>query len=205
MALHVPYDGVRNGICLRPNRAGRVPGVYSMSTWSDVLAGGHWLPARDADPRVVALYRRHYSADLTKDHRRGIGGPSARIILLTERVDALWVWRLMLPPEERISDRVKPDRRRENRGNAPNTYFGDQYGVMCTVFRNEGPTLSSSLVLEAEEIAWGKWPDKRLFTYVWDSRVKSKNPGYCFKVAGWRKCGTTTDGRLTILEKYPKG
>jgi hypothetical protein len=30
--------------------------------------------------------------------------------------------------------------------------------VNCAVFRNEGPVLSSDLILEAEELAWGRWP-----------------------------------------------
>lgn len=26
-----------------------------------------------------------------------------------------------------------------------------------------------------------------MLTYVWDAKVASRNPGYCFKAAGWRK------------------
>ncbi len=76
-------------------------------------------------------------------------------------------------------------------------------GVMCSVFRNEGPVISSDLILEAEQLAWSRWPEQRLFTYIWDDRVQSVNPGYCFKIAGWRTCGRNKDGRLTILEKLP--
>jgi hypothetical protein len=53
-------------------------------------------------------------------------------------------------------------------------------------------------------LAWQRWPGKRLFTYVWDAKVKSANPGYCFKKAGWQHCGRNADGRLTILEKLPE-
>lgn len=61
-----------------------------------------------------------------------------------------------------------------------------QEGVCCTLFRNEGPTLSSDLIREACALAWRRWPAERLFTYVDASQVASPNPGYCFKAAGWR-------------------
>ena len=40
-------------------------------------------------------------------------------------------------------------------------------------------------------------------TYVWDKKVKSQNPGYCFKRAGWRVSGRSADGRKTLLTKQP--
>ena len=111
-------------------------------------------------------------------------------------------------PEERISNLIRPDQRRVKRGlevgENTSVYFGSETGVMCSVFRNEGPILSSTLVEEAMGLAWDKWPGKRLFTYVWDERVASTNPGYCFKKAGWKTCGRNKDGRMTILEVYPK-
>jgi hypothetical protein len=75
---------------------------------------------------------------------------------------------------------------------------------MCSIFRNEGPLRSSDLILEAEQLAWRRWPGQRLFTYVWPAKVKSVNPGYCFKMAGWQQCGRNKDGRLIILEKLPR-
>ena len=174
------------------------------------IIDGHWIGAHAADPRVVALYRRHYSAQdrLHKDHlRNGIVGPSERMILLTVACQELWAWRLILAPEERITKFVRPDQRRIKKGlrirEKTSTYFGGETGVMCSVFRNEGSILSSILIEEAMNLAWEKWPGKRLFTYVWDSRVASVNPGYCYKKAGWTTCGRNKDGRMTILEVYP--
>ncbi len=46
-------------------------------------------------------------------------------------------------------------------------------------------------------------PDGML-TYVWDSRVRSANPGYCFKRAGWTVHPArprSADGRKTLLTK----
>lgn len=150
---------------------------------------GHWYAVSDADPRAVALYSRHYSADRknVRAWRSGIGGPGERTVLLTTDACALWVWR------SRPECLVKGAR----------GYDDGQRGIMCSVFRNESAVLSSVLVEEAVDIAWRRWPATRLFTYVWDSKVKSANPGYCFKKAGWRTCGRNADGRLTILEILP--
>ncbi len=76
-------------------------------------------------------------------------------------------------------------------------------GIECLIFRNEGPILSSTLIREADELAWARWPGERHFTYVWDAKVRSTNPGFCFKRAGWHPCGRNADGRLTILEILP--
>ena len=76
-------------------------------------------------------------------------------------------------------------------------------GWTCTIFRNTGPLLSSQLILEAENHLLGRYdvgPDG-LITYVWDKRVASPNPGYCFKCAGWRVTGRSADGRKTLLQK----
>ena len=58
------------------------------------------------------------------------------------------------------------------------------------------------LAAEAELAATGTdcGPDG-LLTYVWDAKVRSVNPGYCFKVAGWTRLGRSADGRKTLLHK----
>jgi hypothetical protein len=60
------------------------------------------------------------------------------------------------------------------------------------------------LILQAEEIAWQRWPSERLYTYVNSRKIRSCNPGYCFQKAGWKKCGVTVSLKLLILEKYPR-
>jgi hypothetical protein len=76
-------------------------------------------------------------------------------------------------------------------------------GVNCAIFRNEGAGQSSLLIRAAMEIAWHRWPGARLYTYVNPRRVRSANPGYCFKAAGWRLCGITKTRRLLVLEALP--
>ena len=80
--------------------------------------------------------------------------------------------------------------------------YDEQTGINCSVFRNEGPLLSSMLIVEAMELAWRRWPGERLFTYVAEAKIQSVNPGYCFKKAGWQTCGRNKTGRLTVLECY---
>jgi hypothetical protein len=77
-------------------------------------------------------------------------------------------------------------------------------GWTCTIFRNEGTVQSSDLVLDAElalrQEASSCGRDGML-TYVFDSKIRSANPGYCFKCAGWRVRGRSADGRKTLLQK----
>jgi len=141
----------------------------------------HWLVVNHRDVRALGLFERHYSA--RHDARRRAGrrragfvGPGENLVLMTELCDALFVWR---------NERFRRDM---------------QIGVNCAVFRNEGNILSSELIREAENWAWGKWPGERLFTFVDPRKVRSTNPGYCFLVAGWHRCGLTQTG-LVILEK----
>jgi hypothetical protein len=78
-------------------------------------------------------------------------------------------------------------------------------GWTCTIFRNTSDQfLSSDLVLAAElelqAAGVGCGPDGML-TYVWDKKVASSNPGYCFKVAGWCRRGRSADNKKTLLGK----
>lgn len=140
---------------------------------------GHWLEYRDGNARALALYERHYSAHKYKDgrERKLFCGPGEKTVLMTRDASALFVWR-----------KFKDD--------------SGQTGVNCAVFRNEGETLSSELILEAMAIGWRRWPGERFYTYVDKSKISSTNPGSCFMHAGWRVCGRTKGG-LVVLECLP--
>ena len=151
--------------------------------WAQTF-GNVWMPIRDGDMRGRAMYNRHYSSRQYKDGRRPklFTGPGQKLCLMTPDSRALFVWRKFI------------DR-------------SGQVGVNCAIFRNEnafdGAIKSSELILAAETLAWTKWPGQRLYTYVNPRRVQSRNPGYCFKMAGWKLCGITKINQLLILEKYP--
>lgn len=147
---------------------------------------GYWLPIKDGDPRAAALHARHYSHYHYADQRRRlhgyrnrflIMGPGEKLLLLGNDEQALFGWR---------------------RGNDAS----QGYGVSCTVFRNEGEQRSSDLIREATALAWMRWPDERLYTYINPKAIRSTNPGYCFVMAGWSKHGMTKGG-LLIFDIYP--
>ena len=75
-----------------------------------------------------------------------------------------------------------------------------QTGYNCSIFRNESKRRSSDIILEAEQEAFLKWGPNRMYTYVDSRKIKSTNPGYCFKCAGWKKTGMSKSG-LDLLVK----
>ena len=83
-------------------------------------------------------------------------------------------------------------------------------GWTCSIFRNISPALSSDLILECERalvVAEKQDPPcgpDGMLSYVWDKKVTSANPGYCFKCAGWVVHPIkprSADGKKTLLWK----
>jgi hypothetical protein len=139
-----------------------------------------WWVTRDGDLDCLAMYERHYSANTKRDMskpRRLFVGPGTKLVLRTERADAVFVWRKFIDDS-------------------------GQEGINCAVFRNESPHLSSALIRQADAIADCLWPHRRHYTYVRREAVASANPGFCFLRAGWQRCGVTKGG-LLILERNP--
>lgn len=146
-----------------------------------------WIPVKDGDERAVAIYRRHYSA-ITHNHgalkdlvRYGFSGQGESLILLTQDCKSLFGWR-----KQKIND-------------------AGQEGIECFVFRREGgDIIASELIKEAMKLAFNKWGNNRLFTYIDPQKVRHKRDyGRCFIRAGWKPAGTSKKGKL-ILE-YLKG
>lgn len=142
-----------------------------------------WRRVSKSERRACWLADRHYS-------RRKVGSPQfmppgQTIVLLS--LDGLAVFGWWRP---------HPDSGLEAMNGLD--------GWTCTIFRNESPVLSSLLILDAEQVftefGYDVGPDG-LLTYVWDSKVASANPGFCFKRAGWRRAGRSADGRKTLLQK----
>ena len=147
-----------------------------------LVASNHfWFVSKEADVRGRMLADRHYS-------RKTIGAPcfagvGEKVILLTYDFKALFVWR-----------RSKPEFREDG-----------QFGVECSIFRNEGNVLSSELILDAEQFAFDRWGPSRLFTYIDDTKIRSSTPGHCFIKAGWRRVDgyRSKDRGLLLFEKLP--
>lgn len=138
-----------------------------------------WWLTKDGDLTCLALYERHYSARRYQDgrERKLFCGPGQKIVLRTAEGDAFFVWKKFIDAS-------------------------GQQGVNCAVFRNESRHLSSELIRQACAVADFVWPGERQYTYVNPKNVRSSNPGYCYLVAGWRRCGRTKGG-LIVLEKIP--
>lgn len=137
-----------------------------------------WWITKDGDVSCRDLFERHYSCYHYRDGRKPklFCGPGEKIVLRTAEADALFVWR-------KFKD------------------ASGQQGINCAIFRNEGKIRSSQLIRQADAIADFCWPSERHYTYVRAEAVRSKNPGYCFLAAGWRKCGYTKVNKLLILER----
>lgn len=142
-----------------------------------------WGRVTKFDARAAALADRHYS-------RRTVGSPQfmppgQTVILLERTAAAVFGW-------------WRPDPASGLRA------MNGLDGWTCTIFRNESGVRSSELFLAAEValVAAGHdcGPDG-FITYVWDCRIRSVNPGFCFKRAGWRTTGRSADGRKTLLQK----
>ena len=141
----------------------------------------NWKRVTKFDARAVALADRHYS-------RRKRGSPQFMPpgeTLVLYRPGAVFGW---WRPHPRTGLRA----------------LNGLDGWTCTIFRNESPWRSSTIILGAEaalvESGVTCGPDGML-TYVWDARVASRNPGYCFQCAGWKRRGRSADGRKTLLHK----
>lgn len=76
----------------------------------------------------------------------------------------------------------------------------------CTIFRNEGPLLSSALIREAVLLTWALWgapPRDGLITYVRPECVASGLAGYCYRRAGWKRVGAARDGKPMFRAPRP--
>lgn len=137
-----------------------------------------WWPARDGDPDALRLMARHYTWRRRRCTGQGrlILGPGEKMLLLTADGLALFGWRKFIDHCSTARD------------------------VCCSVFRNEGPQLASTLILAAEEHAWHRWPGAVLYTHVNPALVRSVNPGCCFRHAGWSPIGTTGRGLITFAK-----
>ena len=144
----------------------------------------NWVVSWRADPIVRALADRHYS-------RQSVGhpqfvAPGACLVLRTLAGDAGWVtsW---------------PLARMARHG------YGDAW--VCTLFRNEGEILSSELITEAVAAtrAWFvEAPAGGMITFVDETKIRRKrDPGRCFRRAGFIPVGRTKDKDLVVLQLLP--
>jgi hypothetical protein len=142
----------------------------------------HWHLSSRTDPLVRELADRHY-------YRKSIGHPQFTppgkcVVFRTANYGAIWIT------------------------NAPLAqYIRHQWAGAwtCIVFRNESSILSSTLIKQAVAVTLfilKTPPAVGFITFVNASKIKSSNPGYCFKRAGWKHVGFTKKG-LHVLQLLP--
>ncbi len=143
-----------------------------------------WRLSHRADCRALPLADRHYN-------RQKIGtpqfvAPGRCIVLLTADESALWVssWP--------FAEYVK------------HAWAG---AWVCSCFRNEGATLSSLLITQAVAVTrsiWGAAPALGFVTFVdADKTRRKRDPGRCYRRAGWKHAGFTKGG-LWTLQQLPR-
>jgi hypothetical protein len=143
--------------------------------------GQPWFVSWRADPVVRALADRHYSRQ-SKGHPQFVP-PGACLVLRTLNGDAAWVTSHPLP-------------------HLTSHGYGDAW--ICSLFRNESPVLSSTLIrmAVAATVAWFvSPPDAGFITFVNAAKVRRKrDPGRCFRRAGWHEVGRTKERGHIVLQ-----
>jgi len=142
-----------------------------------------WRPSDRFDPRALPLADRHYN-------RRKIGSPQfvppgRCLVLLTENTDALWVtsW-----PFAKYVRHAWPG------------------AWVNSLFRNEGPALSSGLITAAVAHTRAKWepPPLGIVSFIDATKTRRKrDPGRCYRRAGWTHVGFTQGG-LYVFQQLPE-
>jgi hypothetical protein len=140
-----------------------------------------WQHSWRADPVAVRLADRHYNR---QSHGSDQFVPPGRcVVLRTPEGDAVWVtsW----PKAE---------------------YVKHQWAGawLCSIFRNESPHLSSELIEEALAATLWFWPtppELGMITFIDPDAVRRKrDPGRCFRRAGFKPVGFTKEEGLVALQ-----
>lgn len=123
-------------------------------------------------------------------------GVGQEIVLVTECGRAVWACVRQKTPAVRGSG--------SSRGREGVTDAAARYVWRNMLFRNEGAGLSSALIRSATERTYEEWerrygeiPAERLRTEVAVARIRSVNPGYCYRMAGWER-GPVKRGKLFL-------
>lgn len=140
---------------------------------STLPCSDRWMRVTKFDRAACALADRHYSRQTPGSWQ--FMPPGQTLVLMTPCRHALFGWQRPHPnTDARRADGLD--------------------GWFCSIFRNEGAALASELILDAERVLAATHPDDcgpdGMLTYVKADAIRSTNPGFCFKRAGW-----TSDGR----------
>jgi len=144
-----------------------------------------WVKSWRTDPAGRVIADRHYN-------RQKIGAPGfvppgrCLVLLSPSREEARALWVTSWPFAEYVR----------------HAWAG---AWVNSCFRNEGAGLSSELILEAVAATRHRWPevpDLGMITFVNKEKVRpKKDPGYCYRRAGFVHVGETKGGLLAFQLK----
>lgn len=141
-----------------------------------------WTVSNRAAPAAVRLADRHYNRQ--KPGMPQFVPPGRCVVLLSDDARAVWVtsWPF-----------------------AEYTKHAWAGAWVNSLFRNESEYLSSDLIVQAIAATRFYWtpPALGMITFIDASKVRSRNPGYCYKMAGFVKVGYTQGG-LIVLQMKPE-
>lgn len=145
----------------------------------------NWYRSWRADPRAREVADRHYNRQ--KVGAKQFVPPAGCLVLTTADYGALWV------TSTPIADYVKHD--------WPDAWVN-------SLFRNESrQVLSSALIIQAVAASLavlGPPPPNGIVSFVDASKTRRKrDPGRCYRRAGWRHVGFTKEERLWVFQQLP--
>lgn len=154
---------------------------------------GEWLLSSSSDRRALdivdgtglfAAYGPHYSRRTPGS--RTFTGCGREIVLVHESLAAVWACVYQRTPARRGSG---ASRGRETAPDDAPQYLWRNMMFRrlpeCTVRASNLITTATTATYQAWVQRYGTLPTERLRTEVDIHRVQSRNPGYCYKVAGW--------------------
>lgn len=150
-----------------------------------------WLLSSSSDPRALAIvdglgpfasFGPHYSRRTPGS--RTFTGVGREVVLVHASGCAVWACVYQRTPSARGTG--------GSRGRVGEPDRAPRYIWRNMLFRNLGAGLSSELIRSATAETYRAWverygslPAERLRTEIGMREVRSANPGYCYKVAGW--------------------
>jgi len=153
---------------------------------------------------VCAGHGPHYSRRTPGS--KTFTGVGQEVVLVTECGRAVWACIRQKTPMAVGTGR---SRHRRDDG-AKVTDSRARYVWRNMMFRNLGAGLSSDLIRGALDMTYAEWarrygslPPERLRTEVDVRAVASRNPGYCYMMAGWAK-GDVKRGKLFLYAPPPQ-
>jgi hypothetical protein len=142
---------------------------------------------KPTEPAILEIVRAHYSHRDNIEKRPRTEKTSktwwsnARLVVFSDVERTLvfaWQW-----PKDGI--------RKDGQNGYNNTLF--HRSEQCSY-------KASDIILAAERAVVDHWGPNRAYTYVDADKIQSVNPGYCYKMAGWKFIKVSKSGK-PLLEK----